>query len=378
MASTRDASPRVHPKNKLNDLPNGEWLRRTKSFWLSAEQAPDADRAKEATSAFTDWLRDEVGDEETDRLVGQILESFVYSITPPRDALKSQHPATFSEADIERLVTLFCKEGETVLDPFVGVGSALIAAMRAGRRGIGLELAEEWAAIARERIIAEATEADLAGDPPQVQVGDSAALVDELGDESIDFVVTSPPYWSILSKRPGMKTKAERLSKGLATDYGDEDADLGSIEDYGEFVDRLGGIFGKCLRVTRPGGYMAIIVSDFRHGARFYLYHADLAAAVEKHGWLLSGLTVLAQDNKTLYPYGIPYAFVSNVHHQYILVFRKPKPPKPKRKARSSGKRASASTSSRARTAGAKSASGKRGAGSGGKGRKTTASKKKE
>lgn len=338
MAASPEPTVSVHPRNRLNDLPNGEWLRRTKSFWLSETGSPDAKRTREALAAFTSWLRAEVGDEETDRLMGQILDSFVYSITPPRDALKSLHPATFSECDIERLVTLFSKEGETVLDPFAGVGSSLIAALRGGRRAIGIELSPEWADIARQRVAAEAVALDCATALPEIRVGDSASRIDELSDESVDFVVTSPPYWSILSKSPGMKTRAERLSRGLATDYGDETGDLGAIDDYHEFIDRVAGIFGKCLRVCRAGGYMAVIVSDFRHGARFYLYHADLAAAVERTGWTLSGLTVLAQDNKTLYPYGIPYAFVSNVHHQYILVFRKPNPAKPSRRPRAAEK----------------------------------------
>lgn len=324
MATTGQTTVLVHPNNRLNDLPNGEWLRRTKSFWLSEEHGPGTPLTRQATAAFTAWLREKVGDEEAELLVGQILDSFIYSITPSRDALKSQHPATFSECDIERLVTLFSKEKGLVLDPFVGVGSALIAAIRHNRRAIGIELSSEWARIAQQRVAREVVDLDFVGQLPEIRVGDAAALVDELPDGSVDFIVTSPPYWSILTKRPGMKTKAERLAKGLPTDYGDLEQDLASIEDYGVFVERLADILGKCLRVCRPGGYMAVIVSDFRHGARFYMYHADLAAAVEERGWVLSGVTVLAQDNKTLYPYGIPYAFVSNVHHQYILIFRKP------------------------------------------------------
>lgn len=324
MAATRQPTVSVHPRNRLNDLPNGEWLRRTKSFWLSRSAEPAGDGASEVLAAFTQWLRTEVGDDEATRLMGQIPDSFLYSVTPPRDALKSRHPATFSESDIERLITLFSKEGETVLDPFAGVGSSLIAAMRGHRRAIGIELSAEWAGLARQRVAAEALALDYPSALPDIVVGDSSERIDELPSESVDFVVTSPPYWSILSKTPGLKTHAERLSKGLATDYGLEAQDLARVADYREFLDRLAAIFGKCLRVCRSGGYMAVIVSDFRHGARFYLYHADLASVVEEQGWVLSGVTVLAQDNKTLYPYGIPYAFVSNVHHQYILVFRKP------------------------------------------------------
>jgi len=327
MSAASPSTALAHPRNRLNDLPSGEWLRRTKSFWLSAPRSVEASSVADLAAAFTAWLREKAGDEETERLLGQLSESFAYSIAPPRDLLKSKHPATFSEVDIERLITLFTKSGEVVLDPFAGVGSSLIAALRTDRRGVGIELSPEWAQIARERLKIEAerlrAEAD---DTGQILVGDSGSVLAEFPAESVDYVVTSPPYWAILSKPAGMKMQAERISRGLATDYGVESADLGKVEDYHEFIARLADVLGECARLVRQGRYMSVIVSDFRHGERFYLFHSDLTRAVEARGCVLCGLTVLAQDNKTLYPYGIPYAFVSNVHHQYILTFRKPRP----------------------------------------------------
>lgn len=321
----------VHPRNRLNDLSCREWLRATKSFWLSATPPADQERAQEALESFTEWLLDTREPAEVEAILGQVLSSFVYSVTPPRDKLKSLHPATFSEPDIERLIRLFTKRGESVLDPFAGVGSSLIAAMRAGRDAIGLELSPEWAAVARDRLDKE-SQALGGGEAPRILIGDSAVTLETLPDSSVDFVVTSPPYWFILNKKPAMKGQAERVERGLPTTYSESDEDLGNIEDYDEFVKRLAGVFGECHRVVRPGRYMAVIVSDFRHGERFVLFHADLAAALEARSWVLSGVTVLAQDNKALYPYGIPYAFVSNVHHQYILIFRKRNAEAPRRK----------------------------------------------
>ncbi len=314
----------VHPRNQLNDLSCREWLRATKSFWLSAAPPADLERASEAFESFAEWLLDTRDPAEVELILGQVLSSFGFSVSPPRDKLKSLHRATFSEPDIERLIRLFTKSGESVLDPFAGVGSSLIAAMRCGREAVGIELSPEWAAVARDRL---ANESDVLGVPeiPRVLVGDSATTLEALPDGSVDFVVTSPPYWFILNKKPAMKGQAERVGRGLPTTYSESDDDLGNIEDYGEFVERLAGILGECHRVVRAGRYMAVIVSDFRHGERFVMFHADLARALEARGWILSGVTVLAQDNKALYPYGIPYAFVSNVHHQYILVFRKRK-----------------------------------------------------
>ena len=69
---------------------------------------------------------------------------------------------------------------------------------------------------------------------------------------------------------------------------------------------------------------MAVIVSDFRHGPQYYLYHADLANEIQQRGLVLKGVIALLQDSKNLYAYGIPYAFVPNIHHQQILIFQKP------------------------------------------------------
>lgn len=61
------------------------------------------------------------------------------------------HPATFSPEVAERLVRLYTFVGETVLDPFAGIGTSIIAAEACGRLGIGIELHEGYAAIAQSR-----------------------------------------------------------------------------------------------------------------------------------------------------------------------------------------------------------------------------------
>ena len=172
----------------------------------------------------------------------------------------------------------------------------------------------------------------LTGPPQEIVSGDARQALSEFEAESFDFVVTSPPYWRILTKKAGEKTKAERRSKGLPTKYSKSPDDLGNIEDYDDFLAELGKVFAGCARVLRAGKYMCVIVSDFRHGPRFYLYHADLAQVIEEIGLALKGITVLVQDSKNLYPLGIPYAFVSNIHHQYVLVFQRTadfRPPTP-------------------------------------------------
>lgn len=69
---------------------------------------------------------------------------------------RHDHPATFPVELVENCVRLQGFDSETlVLDPFVGTGTALLAAHRLGVRGLGFEIDEKYAASAWERLLAE-------------------------------------------------------------------------------------------------------------------------------------------------------------------------------------------------------------------------------
>lgn len=72
--------------------------------------------------------------------------------TIPTASFSEAHFATFPPALAERCIKAGCPEGGTVLDPFFGAGTTGLVADRLGRNAIGIELNEEYAAIARKRI----------------------------------------------------------------------------------------------------------------------------------------------------------------------------------------------------------------------------------
>ena len=66
---------------------------------------------------------------------------------------KTIHPCQFPIELVERCVLALTNAGDWVLDPFSGVGSAILAALRHERRAVGCEREEEYNRIARQRIV---------------------------------------------------------------------------------------------------------------------------------------------------------------------------------------------------------------------------------
>lgn len=278
-----EARPEVDPRNTLNELTAKEWLSESVSVWN--QKGLGAGHAEAA--------------------------------------IEKLHPAPYSYTDVARVIRMFTKPGQMVLDPFVGVGSTLKAAALEGRQGIGFELYPDFARLAKLRLKQEVPAEALERSPQQVMQGDSRKLGKKLGESTVDLIVTSPPYWSILNKKSDHKQKQTREAHGLVTNYGDDDRDLGNIEDYDEFVEVLGQTLADAGSALKHKGYLVLIVGDFRHKTRYYPFHADIARNLESRGFTLQAMNVLYQRHKRVFPYGYPFAYVPNVHHQNIVIMRK-------------------------------------------------------
>jgi site-specific DNA-methyltransferase (adenine-specific) len=71
---------------------------------------------------------------------------------PAESARRVGHPAPFPVELPYRLIQLYTFSGEVVLDPFMGSGSAALAALKAGRRYVGYEIDEDYVKLAEKRI----------------------------------------------------------------------------------------------------------------------------------------------------------------------------------------------------------------------------------
>jgi DNA modification methylase len=306
MAMT-EARRAPHPANTLNELPGEEWLYFTKSLLTTAYPS-------------------ELG-----------------------HAARKVHGANKPPRLMARLIEFFSRTGETVLDPFAGVGGTLLGAAiaRGPRRAIGMELDPRWAAVF-ERVVTDlAAERDGLGpqladlgtadpggprgfDPSglELRVGDALALLPRLESESVDLVATDPPYNLQLPMTMAGGPLAERHAN-RRTDYAmvsDSADDLANAVDYPEFLARMETVFADLHRVLRTGRYAVAIVRDAYQGGRYVFTGSDLAARAANVGFVPKGDLIWYQAGTRLRPYGYPRTFVPNIVHQHVLVLRKETP----------------------------------------------------
>jgi len=272
----------IDKRNALNELTSTEWIQETKSYFYQKGLGAGSPEAK----------------------------------------YEKMHPAPFSYTDIMKLIRFFTKKGGRILDPFLGVGSTIKACVELEREGFGVELSKKWCEITQNRL---KEESNFIIDQKHLICGDSRKINEMFEKDFFDFIVTSPPYWNILEKRDHKANV--RVKNGQDTKYSENKDDLGNITEYRKFIDELSNIFLSCHDLLKQGKYMCIIVSDFRHKSEFYPFHSDLLNKLIdkklKNRFQLKGIKVLIQNAKKLFPYGYPFSYVENIHHQYILIFQK-------------------------------------------------------
>jgi len=233
-------------------------------------------------------------------------------IRKSKEELALKHPALFPAQLAERIIQCFLPpNGAVVLDPFCGLGSTVVAAQKLGKVGVGLDIKPEYVKAARARI-------GRRHDGCRIIKADAADVLKHVDGQSVDLVVTSPPYWDVLTRRRTADRKAVR-------NYGDSSDDLGRIRDYEEFLMALRRVFAQVLIALKPGAYCVVVVMDIRKRSEFYPFHADLAEAMQAAGYLWDDTIIWdrRQEYNNFRPLGYPAVFRVNKAHEYVMVFQK-------------------------------------------------------
>ncbi|NMC05463.1 MAG: site-specific DNA-methyltransferase [Candidatus Lokiarchaeota archaeon] len=254
-------------------------------------------------------------------------------VSSPRTTAQLAHGATFPEKLAARLITIYSREGDLVLDPFVGTGTTLVACKHAGRGGIGIELNEHFHALATEAIASASLEGGSRGSPIRLIHDDCRNVLDHVNQDSIQLMITSPPYANFIQKAEEDRKKVHKNSiiskenNSRIKRYSESPDDFGNL-DYKAFLEHVKDLMKKLLVVTKPGGYNAWIVKDARdtkRGIPYVPFHLDFARLGEEAGFKFHDLIIWDQnEQRRLVLLGYPSVFYTNQNCSFIVVLRKP------------------------------------------------------
>lgn len=234
---------------------------------------------------------------------------------------KLKHPAMFPQSLVEKMIDIYTKDPqEVILDPFMGSGATILAAMNKGKKGIGVELNKEYVDVVEDRI--QNFQADLFNSlniiTPKIINDDAHNLGEHIKPDSVDLVVTSPPYWDILNMRRTADNKEIRT-------YSEEATDIGNIKDYAEFLESLSKIYSEVYKVLKPNKRCVCVVMDIRKKDKFYPFHIDQTRVMQEIGFEIEEFVIWDRQHEynNMRTLGYPWVFRFNKVHEYICIYWK-------------------------------------------------------
>lgn len=278
----------------------------------------------------------EVSDEQTPKELSVVTKEewkewtkTVWSIANTSDAI---HPAVFPMEIPYRLIRMFSFYGENVLDTFSGMATTGKAALKAGRKYIGYETNKEYFewSIRRLREFAESERIDNLQEKIKI-INHSCTNMEEIEDNSVGIVVTSPPYWN-------------------KADYGEYEGNIGGFAYYDDFLYYMESVIRESYRVLMPGRKLCIVTANVNqntkeHGLVTIPIAADLTKITQNVGFALVNQIIWNKDGTGgrwgssnsqrpifgSYPY--PPNFLFKNVNEYIIIVQKPNPAKKGSKA---------------------------------------------
>ncbi|MDR0850016.1 MAG: site-specific DNA-methyltransferase [Christensenellaceae bacterium] len=246
------------------------------------------------------------------------------------------HGATYPEKLCDRVIRMYSKEGDIVLDPFLGTGTTSLAAIKAKRNAIGIELNDKFFAVSEQEInnvmVGSSTLFGEVKITSQTIKGDCTEKLDDLDDEIIQITFTSPPYADLIHKVEEDRAKRHKNSafvfenNSKTKKYSDDERDLGNMP-LGQYLDAVGAIMKKLYKKTRKGGYNIWVVKDYRDMQNEIPYvdlHSMIAKAGVDAGFKYHDLIIWDQNqHRKLVLLGYPSRFYVNQNHSYLVVLRK-------------------------------------------------------
>lgn len=220
---------------------------------------------------------------------------------------KSDYRGNFAPQIPRNLILRYSMENELILDPMVGSGTTLIEARLLNRNAIGYDINPTAIEITRERLRFNVENNSI----QTIEVGDVRNL-SKLQNDSIDLIVTHPPYANIV-------TYSDKKNPN----------DLSSISSIPKFLEQLEIGIREMFRVLKPNKYCALLIGDTRKGQHYIPLSYFVLERCLKCGFVLKEEIIKTQHNTK---YGQRWKEKARqfqfylIMHEHLFVFRKPKP----------------------------------------------------
>ena len=218
--------------------------------------------------------------------------------------------STFPQNIGRFFVQLYCPEGGTVYDPFAGHNSRMYLVYSCNKNYIGVDVSHKFmeANWRLREAIAEIDSHKFLPEGGEITLYEqSSASVPQVGDNTADYTITSPPYYQ-------------------QEYYGDEPEQLGNAKTYESFLKYLLVHVKENFRVLKPGSFCTWFVNDFMHEKVYRCYHADLIGLFKEAGFTLHDIAIsdLGHALTSLFVKRILVHKRLPKRHEYGLTFKKP------------------------------------------------------
>lgn len=197
----------------------------------------------------------------------------------------------------------YSKEGDLILDQFVGGGTTLVEAKLLKRNIIGVDINDAALTRCKEKIAFKHEGVD---GKVLLYKGDARNL-DFISDESIDLICTHPPYANIIQYSEDIPGDLSRLKVN-------------------DFLKEMRDVATESYRVLKKDKFCAVLMGDTRRKGHMIPMSFDVMRIFENTGFKLKELIIKEQHNCKATGYwktnSIKYNFLL-IAHEYLFIFRK-------------------------------------------------------
>lgn len=237
--------------------------------------------------------------------------------------IRKIHPSPKPPQLMKEIISFFTKEGDIVLDYFMGVGGSLIGAGLCGRKAVGIELNPNFIDAYKKAadVLRLPVYPTIQGDCMEI-LRDRSIMEEVTNKREVSLILIDPPYGDMMARE---KTGGDVSVYGnVGTPFTNDPKDLGNMTVV-DCIESIKLSVELAQTFLKKRGYIVIFIKDLQPKKKdTNLLHSQIISKInEIPNIQYKGLRIWADKSVKLFPYGYPLSFVANQIHQYILIFRK-------------------------------------------------------